>query len=172
MKTASSYLKQPYGRVVIPVDRDQFHAEVLEFPGCFAQGKTVSEAYANLEKAARAWIEACLEGGQSVPEPSSTISFSGRVALRLPKSVHRNAARIAERDNTSLNTFLVSAVASRVGAEEFYTILANRLEHQIMEVAQLHRQYFSEVSTKGIEIKPLKLEETVTTTFSKTGRGS
>ncbi len=104
-----------------------YHAEILELPGCFAQGDTVEEAYANLEAAAESWIDACLVRGQEVPEPSSSLTFSGKIALRLPRGIHRQAARMAERDRISLNSYLVSAISARVGAEDFSTVLAQKL---------------------------------------------
>lgn len=128
MKTPKDYLLQPYARIVIPVEPNSFHAEILEFHGCFAQGETVEDAYANLEKAAESWIETSLSQGQEVPEPSSSTTFSGKIALRLPRSIHRQAAKMAERDRSSLNTYLVSAVAAKVGAEDFNSLLALRLE--------------------------------------------
>ena len=133
MKTAKHYLQQPYARIVIPVEPKGFHAEVLEFPGCFAQGKTPQDAYSNLEKAAASWIDTCLTQGQEIPEPSSNLTFSGRIAFRLPKSVHRHAALLAERDKTSLNTYLVSAVSAKVGAQDFYNVLAQRLEQRLIK---------------------------------------
>ena len=124
------YLQLPYARIVIPVEPSGFHAEILEFPGCFAQGEKVEEAYQNLERAAESWIEVCLSQGKSIPEPSSSLSFSGHIALRLPRSIHKRSAQLAERDETSLNTYLVSAISARVGAEEFYNVLAQRLMDQ------------------------------------------
>jgi len=142
MSTIKNYLDKPYARTMIPTTPSGFHAEILEFPGCFAQGETVEEAYANLEKAAESWIETCLEQGQTVPEPSTTLSFSGRIVLRLPKMVHQQAAKLAERDNCSLNSFLVSAVSTKVGAEDFYNVIADRLEKRIMEAAVAWQQRF------------------------------
>jgi len=66
MNTAKNYLRQPYARIVIPVENNGFHAEILEFTGCVAQGETVEKAYANLETAAESWIEACLANGQDL----------------------------------------------------------------------------------------------------------
>ncbi len=130
------YLRQPYARIVIPAE-DGFHAEILEFPGCFAQGDSADEAYANLEKAAYAWIEACQEQGQEIPSPSANAGYSGKIVLRLPKSIHRRASRLAERDGVSLNQFLLSAVACRVGAEDLYARVAQRLEQGLLRKTTL-----------------------------------
>jgi predicted HicB family RNase H-like nuclease len=110
-----SYLRQPYGRLVIPEDDGTYRGEILEFPGCIATGNSASETLASLEEVARDWLEAALECGQNVPEPVETSGFSGRLVLRLPKSLHKKAARIAERDGISLNQFIMVGLAEYVG---------------------------------------------------------
>jgi predicted RNase H-like HicB family nuclease len=134
-KDPEDYLKEPYSRILIPNDDGTFSAEILEFPGCFAQGNTSDEAFCNLEKAAQSWILASVAQGLEIPEPAMNQGYSGKVALRLPKSLHRQAARMAERDGTSLNQFLVTAIAARLGAEDFYTQLADRFEHRMATTA-------------------------------------
>jgi predicted RNase H-like HicB family nuclease len=133
-KTPEQYLKEPYARILIPNNDGGFSAEVLEFPGCFADGDTAEEAFRRLEAAAKAWIEAALDQGQEIPEPSSNTGFSGKLALRLPRSLHRQAMRMAERDGTSLNQFLVTAVAARVGAEDLWQRLVSRLPFVSVQV--------------------------------------
>jgi len=131
-KTAKDYLKEPYSRILIPVD-GTYSSKVLEFHGCFAQGNTLEEAYANLEKAAESWIEVALSQGQEIPPPLASYDFSGRIALRIPRSIHKQAAKFAEMDDTSLNQFFLTAIAARVGAEELYERLSNKLENKCME---------------------------------------
>jgi len=133
MKQAKDYLQQPYARIVVPVDQVNYHAEILEFPGCYAQGETPADAYANLEKAAESWIDTAVAHGQQIPEPSSNVTFSGNIALRLPRSIHKQDVRLAERDKTSLNTFLISAISQRVGAEDLYRKMAVQMERRLMQ---------------------------------------
>jgi predicted RNase H-like HicB family nuclease len=128
MKKSSHLSDKPYARIIIPDEDGVFNAEMLEMPGCYAQGETVSEAYENLEDTAKSWIDAAQSSGQEIPEPSCHIGFSGKVALRLPRGLHKQAARFAEREGTSLNQFLVMAIAARVGAEDLYSKMINRLE--------------------------------------------
>lgn len=125
----------PYARIVIPDEDGGFYAEVLEFPGCFAEGETVEEAFSNLDKAATSWIEVARANGQDIPEPSSSFGFGGKVALRLPRSLHKRAVRLAQRDRTSLNQFLVAAIAGRVGSEEVYSRIVDRLESRLVATA-------------------------------------
>jgi predicted RNase H-like HicB family nuclease len=125
---AKSYLRQPYARILIPEEEGGFSAEILEFPGCFADGETPVEAFRNLESVAESWIEASLEQGQEIPPPSANHSYAGRIALRLPRDLHRQAARKADRDGVSLNQVLVTAVAAWVGADNLFERIAHRIE--------------------------------------------
>lgn len=110
-------MRQPYLRILTPdAESETYAAEILEFPGCIAEGSSPEEAYQRLEKSAESWIEAAVDLGQSIPQPLSAKGFGGRVALRLPKSLHRQVALAAIRDGVSLNQFLVAAVAEKVGA--------------------------------------------------------
>lgn len=135
-KEPKEYLKEPYARILIPDDDSgTFSAEILEFPGCFAQGNTADEAFENLERTALAWIEAVLRQGKEIPPPSMAQGYGGKIALRIPKSIHKRAVELAARDNTSLNQFILSALAARIGAEDFYSRLATRLETRIFVTA-------------------------------------
>ncbi len=128
-KSPEDYLRRPYARVLTPDDESgTYTAEILEFPGCIAQGDTPEEAYRNLESAAAGWVEAALNMEQRIPEPSDPYSYSGRIALRLPRGLHRRAAQMAERDGTSLNQFLVAAIAEQVGAGNLYGRMIEGLE--------------------------------------------
>ena len=137
-KTPQQYLKAPYARVLIPEDHGGFFAEILEFPGCFAEGATADEALQRLNAAAEAWIAAALEQGQEIPEPSSNVGHSGKLALRLPRSLHRQAVRMAQRDGTSLNQFLVTAIAARVGAEDLFVRLVERMRSPFVSFQVVH----------------------------------
>ncbi len=135
-KTAKDYLRAPYSRVLVPDDETgTYTAKIAEFPGCVAQGESPEEAYRNLEAAAESWIDELLGMGQQVPEPGIDNRYSGRVALRLPKSLHRNAARLADREGTSLNQLIVAAVAEWVGANTLYAQMTQSLEQQVAEAA-------------------------------------
>jgi antitoxin HicB len=111
----SAILKKPYARIVVPETDGSFTAEILEFSGCVASGDTAATALANLEDVALDWIGATLEQGQNIPEPIDNSSYSGKLVLRMAKSLHKTAARFAARDGVSLNSFIVSCVSEHVG---------------------------------------------------------
>jgi len=131
IRSSRDFLKKPYARILIPSEDGTYAAEMLEFPGCFSQGNTPQEAMENLDDAAEAWIEAAIEQNQEIPEPLATYGYSGKISLRIPRSVHKKAAHFAQKDDVSLNQFFASAIAARVGAEEICDRLIERLEGRL-----------------------------------------
>lgn len=130
--TPKDYLRESYARVLIPDESGGYYGEILEFPGCFAEGDSVEETYRELENAAESWVEVRLSQGQEVPLPFSNLDYSGVISLRIPRTVHKHAAIMAARDKVSLNSFLMSAVSSRIGAEDLYSRIEERLERRLL----------------------------------------
>lgn len=117
--TTEAYLKRPYQRVLIPdPEKGGYTAKIAEFPGCVTEGDTAAKALKRLEDAAESWIEAVLDMGQAVPEPMAEQEYSGKLMLRLSRSLHRRAAEMAYAEGVSLNQFIVITLAERVGAIE------------------------------------------------------
>src|SRR4030042_1177191 len=168
IKRPEEFLKEPYSRVLIPDEESgTYTAVILEFPGCIAQGDTPQEAYEHLEDAAKDWIEVALTLKQEIPSPSQSLSFGGKVLLRLPKSLHRQLALIAEREGVSLNQFIVSALSQKVGAFSLYDKLTKKLDQKMFQVAMnttvntLITNYTTRASSadrlnQSIEIKEVK----------------
>jgi len=120
--TATEYLRKPYARRLTPTDDGGYVATIQEFPGLVAEGETAEASVAALEAAARSWIEAALGSGQHIPEPVALTGYSGKVALRMPRGLHKRAAEMASSENVSLNQWLVSAVSHYLGGRETITL--------------------------------------------------
>jgi predicted RNase H-like HicB family nuclease len=153
-KTVTDYLKLPYHRSIVPAEEGGFFAEILEFPGCIAEGDTVVEAYQNLEEVAAAWIEGTLEDGQKIPEPAIDHSYSGKFALRLPRDLHRMAAVKAAREGVSLNSCFVAAISAWVGADNLFERIAHKVEMKFVQanfykITVTGEQVFSTASPFG-----------------------
>ena len=114
---AAEYLRLPYSRIVV-ADDGAYRAEILEFPGCVAIGDTDIDALKSLSEVAESWIEAALEMGQEIPPPlESSQGYSGKLVLRMPRSLHRKAALVAQREGVSLNQLIVNGLAEHIGAK-------------------------------------------------------
>ena len=98
-----------YPRTVFWSDEDEgFIAVAPDLPGSSAWGQTREEALAELDTAMLGWIEAARVAGNPVPRPSTREDYSGRVLLRMPKSLHRGLAETAKREGVSLNLQIVA----------------------------------------------------------------
>lgn len=105
------YLNMPYRVTLYPLAPDEgggWFAEIPDLPGCGSDGETQEEALENLRDAQREWILAAIEMGRPIPEPTPyKDSFSGRLLLRMPKSLHRDLTRAAEKEGVSVNQLAV-----------------------------------------------------------------
>ena len=84
------------------------HAE--ELPGCQAHGDSAEEAIRGIEAAIEEWIEDALAKGREVPDPRTAASYSGRLMLRMPRSLHAELSGAAEREGVSLNQFIAGSL--------------------------------------------------------------
>ena len=107
-KTLNEYLALPY-RIELTPDPDEggYVVSFPELPGCLAQGETVAEAVANAQNAKTAWLEAAIEEGIAISEPSDIDAYSGQFKLRIPKSLHKSLAEHARREGVSMNQYCV-----------------------------------------------------------------
>lgn len=64
-------------------DTEAFGVVVPDLPGCFSAGDTMDEAMTNAEEAITAWIEAALDAGQAIPQPSDIETL--RKGRKVPK---------------------------------------------------------------------------------------
>jgi antitoxin HicB len=123
-----------YKRVLIPdPDSGTYTALIEEFPGCLVQGGSEEEALRLLAETAVEWIEAALAEGLEIPPPTPPEEYSGRIALRLPRSYHRRLSELAQRERTSLNQLIVAAVAEKLS----YTRIASDLFRELKVLQKL-----------------------------------
>lgn len=106
MKTIDYYMQLPYKLEIIPdVEEGGYAARYPELPGCLTCAETLEALICNAEDAKRCWLEACLEEGQSIPEPLVEDSYSGQFKLRIPKTLHKSLAEHAREEGISMNQY-------------------------------------------------------------------
>jgi antitoxin HicB len=112
------YIGLPYHLLVVRDGEDKgkpWVASVEELAGCTSRGKTPDEALSGVQAAMASWIAAALQEGREVPEPKSATSHSGRLLLRMPRTLHADLTRASEREGVSLNQFITDVLAAAVG---------------------------------------------------------
>jgi antitoxin HicB len=119
MKTLQEYLDLPYHVSVVRSENERgkrpWSASVEELPACTAAGSSPEEAVHRLREAMEKWIAAAIERNEDIPEPRSDSTHSGRLLVRMPKTLHGRLTRAAEQEGVSLNQFINGALASAVG---------------------------------------------------------
>ena len=78
----------------------------------------MEEAVTAIDECKHAWIETALEDGLCIPVPRTDAEYSGKLLLRMPKSLHRRLASHARQDGVSLNTEVATLLATSLGARE------------------------------------------------------
>jgi len=90
-------------------------ASAVELPGCVTRGATREQAAARVDEAIQEWIADARAHGREIPKPRGAASHSGRLLVRMPRSLHADLSHAAEREEVSLNQFITSVLASAVG---------------------------------------------------------
>src|SRR4051812_13713718 len=84
----------------------EFLAVCPSFPGLSAFGETEEEALHEAKIALELFISSYKERGIPLPKARRNSTYSGQLRLRLPKSLHERAAKMAEEDGVSLNQYI------------------------------------------------------------------
>lgn len=125
-KTVEEYMALPYAIEMTPDDGGYF-VKIKELEGCMSTGESKADALAMIEDAMRGWLAAAIEDGIDIPLPEvmQEDRYSGKFALRLPKSLHRQLAEGSEKDGVSLNQYLVTLLAERNSLAEVKKLMAD-----------------------------------------------
>ena len=107
----------PYGiNVAWSAEDDAYVADVPALRSCSAHGDSVEEAVREAVEAARSIIEVLAEDGKEAPPPDVRHLPSGRLLLRLPRSLHAALIDVAKADGVSLNQEIAALLAAALGA--------------------------------------------------------
>jgi predicted RNase H-like HicB family nuclease len=123
--SAKEYAGLPY-RMEVSFDAESgvWIIRYPELPGCTAHGDSPEDAIALGNEAKALWIETALEENQPVPRPLGEPEYSGKLVLRLPKTLHEAAVRTAEREGVSLNAYLIQLVAEGIQRSGLKSLLS------------------------------------------------
>jgi len=107
----------PYPIVIAPHsngDGPEWRATVEELPGCEASGATPESAAAAIHEELDRWLRTARAEGRDVPPPGAAAAHSGKLLVRMPRSLHAELTRASEREGTSLNAYIVAALSASV----------------------------------------------------------
>jgi predicted RNase H-like HicB family nuclease len=127
-------LSKAYARRLVPDETGGYVASIQEFPGCVAEGDTPDAAIQNLDKAAASWVQVALSNGYEIRDPVSFHGYSGKIALRIPRGLHKQVAELAELEESSINQLLVSAIAQYLGSKRAFKEMSETMLSDMRKV--------------------------------------
>jgi predicted HicB family RNase H-like nuclease len=91
--------------------------ESTELKGCVAQAETLEQALEAFAINEKDWLDTAREVGINIPEASicDMDEYSGKLSLRLPKTLHRQLAEVAIKEGVSINSLLNTYIAKGIG---------------------------------------------------------
>lgn len=109
----------PYPMLLRPLQEDEgggWLAEIPDLPGCASDGNTPEEAVRNVLKAQEAWLAVTRELGREIPMPTPlSEDCSGRLTLRVPRSLHRQLSLSARMEGVTLNELVLHLISCGLG---------------------------------------------------------
>ena len=119
-KSLEYYLSLDYPVEIRRIDEQLGGGYIATIPCLGSQtfvgdGETPQEAYENLQVSKAEVFQECLDEGLQIPEPPPATEigdYSGKLVVRMPRELHARLAKIAEKNNSSLNQFIVYALTS------------------------------------------------------------
>lgn len=111
-KNLEYYMALPYQEYIVAAKEGGYVGYIPDLKGCITQSETRAGILDMLEDAKKCWLEAALEDGFEIPEPTSEEEFSGKFNLRIPKSLHRALALNARDEGVSLNQLAMCLIAN------------------------------------------------------------
>ncbi|MBJ8796740.1 type II toxin-antitoxin system HicB family antitoxin [Citrobacter freundii] len=116
-------------------------ARVEELPDILEFGETRDEAYELAIDTINTGQEMCFAEGTHFPSPKNFVdaNVSGRVTLRLPKSVHANCIKLAEEEGVSLNSYILTCITSYRSVQEtvIRTSLFEDIRNSLISITNL-----------------------------------
>ncbi len=85
---------------------------------CFGDGETMEKAIADVYAVAEDLIEIAMEDGKEIPMPQyykDLDDFSGKLSIRLPKTLHKQVSQRAKAEDCSINQLIGIYIAMGVG---------------------------------------------------------
>ncbi len=109
-------------------DDDGFFIEIPDLPGCMTFCEEFGQINEMAEDAKKSWISSRLEKGLEIPEPRNEEDFSGKILLRLAKSLHRTLSNQAKREGVSLNQHILGLLSGKSSIAEVENRVIGRIE--------------------------------------------
>ena len=128
---------------------NNYVATCPDFPGVSGFGETRVQALAEAELSLQLAIEAYQEEGWELPIPQPPPSHSGRLLLRLPRSLHTQLAQQAEVEGISLNMLACNYLTEGAAEHQIHGELRIMREQLAQLLQDLQKQAGNGANVQG-----------------------
>lgn len=108
MNNLDKYMNENYQLNVVKIQDDgdtYYKVSVPDLPGLTIYVDNLEDIKDELEESKREWFASRLEEKKNIPLPHN-LKKSGRITLRIPKSLHEELENKASEENVSLNSYI------------------------------------------------------------------
>ncbi len=134
----------------------EYIVKYLDFDTVIGCGTTKIEAIEEAEANLEFYLEYCKDNNIVIPKPSKheELDYSGKVTIRMSKTLHKAIDARAKKEGVSLNAFMCEALNNYVVVNNFSDMLVAKCSEKIATEAQetIDRQY-------EYKLNQLKLEK-------------
>ena len=131
------YMALHYPVVIERIEDDGevfFKASINELPGLVVYGDSFDEVFSDIEEAKEVWFEANISLKRNINLPKTNdLDYSGRMTLRVSKSMHRCLVKEAEEDGVSLNSY-INTLIERGRSNSVLEVLSS-------SIAEINKQF-------------------------------
>ncbi|MBF2056187.1 MAG: type II toxin-antitoxin system HicB family antitoxin [Cyanobacterium sp. T60_A2020_053] len=99
-------------RVIWSMEDQEFVGLCAEFPSLSYLDVNMIHALEGITNLVKEVIADMEINGETIPQPISEKSYSGKLLVRIPPELHRQLAREATEENISLNRYISNKLAS------------------------------------------------------------
>lgn len=103
----------------------EYTAVFDQFPQIAGDGYTQKEAIDEALGALNAYIKYCEKNNISIPDPEEERwldDYSGKITVRMPKSLHRDLFQYSAKDGASMNYIIIDAIRTYLSKESLNVI--------------------------------------------------
>jgi antitoxin HicB len=134
-----SYYKGLHFKMVVDYDAEEevYVVRFPDLPGCIMHADAPEEAVRLGLQVKDEWLALAFSKGWAIPEPLVDLETTGRLTLRLPKSLHKKVIDRAEWEGVSQNQLILSFVTEGMGKKEAEDVLKKLYEKQDVMISLL-----------------------------------
>lgn len=118
-------------------------ARVHELPDVEEYGVSYDEALLLVKDTIVTAYELCIQQGINFPEPmpiNAAQNASGRITLRMPKTLHSNLIKQSELEDVSLNQYIVTTLAAKYGQCQMTDLILSEIKQRFAGISdELHK---------------------------------